>query len=115
VGSDALWAVSEALGVVPGQIDRHSLVGRLLDRWWAAPRLRGCEHPDRTWVALPGYELLCAACAVEASEGPLRCAVCSRLLTSRQVRRSDALLAEDGPFSFLGVIGRCCEGADRGR
>lgn len=115
MGSDALWAVSEALGVIPGQIDRHSIVGRLVDAWWATPRVRGCLHPDRTYVALPAVELLCAACAIDAAQGPLCCAVCSQLLSTRQVRRADAVLAEDGPYSFLGVVGRCCEGVDDAR
>ncbi|GIG22456.1 hypothetical protein Cch01nite_31800 [Cellulomonas chitinilytica] len=110
-GSDGLWAVSEALGVVPGQIARDSIVGRLIDAWWAEPRTRGCPHPARTYVALPALELLCPACAVLASDGPLSCAVCGQTLTRRAVRRADAVLAEDGPFSFLGVVGRCCGGA----
>ena len=73
-GSNDLWGLGEALGIVPAPPDSKT-AGLLLD-WWSSPRQFGCPHvtPEEWWVVVaPDRRIWCPACADARFQEERRC------------------------------------------
>lgn len=112
-GSDALWDVAGALGIVPSPPDRH--LAEMLARWWSMGRTFGCvsARSSAWFVITPDPRIWCGSCAADRFGAERRCAYCLRPV---RLKRASTLLFEMvGDIRVLGRAHQHCEQRARRR